>query len=70
MRGSSPGCRVDKDTLVNPVQQRGQGKSRKGSKYKKVTVVEGEDNMSMYLQQQTSSEAAQPRLALAEDALY
>jgi hypothetical protein len=29
IRGSSPGCRVDKDNLVNPVQQRGQGKSRK-----------------------------------------
>jgi hypothetical protein len=29
IRGSSPGCRVDKDTSVNPVQQRGQEKGRK-----------------------------------------
>jgi hypothetical protein len=37
IRGSSPGCRVDKDTPVNPVQQRGQKKEGKEniSKYKK-----------------------------------
>jgi hypothetical protein len=69
IRGSSPGCRVDKDTPVNPVQQRGQEK-REGkkniSKCKKAIAVEEEDKTSIYLrQQQTSFEAAQPRLALA-----
>jgi hypothetical protein len=40
------------------------------SKCKKATTVEEEDKTSMYLQQQqTSCEAAQPRLALAGDAL-
>jgi hypothetical protein len=40
------------------------------SKCKKATVVKEEDKTSMYLQQQqTSCEAAQPRLALAGDAL-
>jgi hypothetical protein len=40
------------------------------SKCKKATAVEEKDKMSMYLQQQqTSCAAAQPRLALAGDAL-
>jgi hypothetical protein len=40
------------------------------SKCKKAAEVEEEDKASMYLQQQqTSCEAAQPRLALAGDAL-
>jgi hypothetical protein len=40
------------------------------SKYKKAVAVEEEDNANMYLQQQqTLSEAAQPRFDLAEDAL-
>jgi hypothetical protein len=30
IRGSSPGCKVDNDTPVNPAKQRGQGKRRKG----------------------------------------
>jgi hypothetical protein len=29
IRGSSPGCGADKDTLVNPVQQRGQKNNRR-----------------------------------------
>jgi hypothetical protein len=41
------------------------------SKCKKATVVKEEDKVSMYLQQQqTSSKATQPQLALADDALY
>jgi hypothetical protein len=66
IRGSSPGCRVDKDTLVNPVQQRDRKKEGKEniSKYKKAIAVEEEDKTRMYLQQQqTSCETAQPWLA-------
>jgi hypothetical protein len=51
---------------------KGNKKERKEniSKCKKATAVEEEDKTSMYLQQQqTSSEAAQSRLALAGDAL-
>jgi hypothetical protein len=51
---------------------KGTGKEGKEniSKYKKATAVEEEDKTSMYLQQQqTSCEDAQPRLALAGDAL-
>jgi hypothetical protein len=52
------------------VQQRGQEKENI-SKYKKAIAVEEKDKTSMYLQQQqqTSCEAAQPRLSLAGDAL-
>jgi hypothetical protein len=41
------------------------------AKCKKAIAIEEEDKASMYLQQQqTSSEAARPRLALTDDAPY
>jgi hypothetical protein len=59
MRGSSPDCGVDKETLVYPATLREQKGSKRGKYQKKVqkskTTGKEEEKYSIYLQQQQIS---------------